>query len=260
MTEERLAELASLGVQVPPTEDELPYSDGEPMESERHVLQMHLLIEPLRLHWSGRPDGYVGGNMFVYFSLEQTRGEHFRGPDFFAVLGVPKRERKSWVVWQEGKGPDVIVELLSASTASVDKGEKKRIYQDELRVPEYYWYDPFSAELAGFRLSEGRYRPLKPDRQGCLKSSLLGLVLRRWEGVYEDVPATWLRWATEDGGLLPTRAEQERERAEQEKARAEQAEARASRAQEALAAEHEARRRLEAELAALRAGGKCHSK
>jgi Uma2 family endonuclease len=247
MTEQRLAELEALGVQVPPGEDELPYSDGVPMESERHGLQMHLLIETLRLHWSERPDGYVGGNMFVYFSLEQVKNQDFRGPDFFAVLGVPKRERKSWVVWEEKRGPDVVIELLSESTGAVDKGEKKRVYQNELRVPEYFWYDPFSAELAGFSLRDGRYRPLKPDRGGRLKSSVLGLWLQRWEGVYDEVHAGWLRWAAEDGVLLPTGAEQE-------KARAEQAELRARQAEEALAAAAEDRRRLEAELAALRAG------
>jgi hypothetical protein len=52
-----------------------------------------------------RQDVYVGGNMFVYFSLDQVRHEDFREPDFFVVLGVPRRERKSRVVWQEGKGP-----------------------------------------------------------------------------------------------------------------------------------------------------------
>ncbi len=51
--------------------------------------------------------------MFVYFSAAQLKSEDFRGPDFFAVLGVPKAERKSWVVWQEGKAPDVVIELLS---------------------------------------------------------------------------------------------------------------------------------------------------
>jgi Uma2 family endonuclease len=104
MAEMTLKELAALGVEMPPTEDELPYDDGMPMESERHVLQLQWLLDPLRRFWADRQDVYVGGNMFVYFSLEQVRHQDFRGPDFFAVLGVPKRERKSWVVWQEGKG------------------------------------------------------------------------------------------------------------------------------------------------------------
>ena len=70
--------------------------------------------------------------MFVYFSTAQLKNQDFKGPDFFAVLGVPKGERKSWVTWEEGKAPDVVIELLSESTAQIDKTEKKQIYQDKL--------------------------------------------------------------------------------------------------------------------------------
>ena len=234
----------------PPTEDELPYSDGMPMESERHLQQMNLLIETLRLHWADRQDFYAGGNMFIYFSLDQVKNQDFRGPDVFVVLGVPKREHKSWVVWQEGKGPDVVVELLSESTAGIDKGEKKQVYQDRLRVPEYYWYDPFSAELAGFMIQVGEYVPLEPDAGGRLVSPTLGLALTVWHGVHHDIDAPWLRWVTLEGELLPTAAEvaeRERARAEQERARAEQERERAE--QERVRAE-QAERRI-AELEAL---------
>jgi len=262
-----------------PTEDDLPYDDGRPMETERHVLQLTLLWETLRLHWADRDDVYIGANMFVYYSLPQAEavireleyefGERegpppesraFRGPDFFVALDVEYRERKSWVVWQEGKGPDVVIELLSESTAKVDKGKKKEIYQNELRVPEYFWYDPFSGELAGFKLQEGVYEPIPPDARGRLISQRLGLALVRWEGVYMDVRARWLRWETPEGELLPTpaevaaqeqrraeeehrRAEQERRRAEQERQRAEQERQRAE--QERQRAEQE-RQRAEA--------------
>jgi Uma2 family endonuclease len=204
MAEMTPAELEALGIEWPPTEDELPCDDGMPMETQRHALQMQLLIDPLRLFWADRMDAYVGGNMFIYFSLEQVRHQDFRGPDFFAVLGVPKRERKSWVVWQEGKGPDVVIELLSESTAAQDKGEKKDIYQDRLRVPEYFWFDPFTAEWAGFTLRNRGYEPLTDDSQGRLISQCLGLALLRWDGIYQDVEARWLRWATLEGVLLPT--------------------------------------------------------
>ena len=213
-------------VEIPPTEDELPYSDGIPMESERHVLQMYLLILPLRSFWKDR-EFFVGGNMFIYFSLKQLRNQDFRGPDVFVVLDVPKRERKSWVVWQEGKGPDMVIELLSESTAEIDKGEKKRVYQDQLKVTDYFWYDPFTGELAGFQLQGGLYVPIEPDVAGGLVSKRLGLKLVKWEGKYAGIEAVWLRWATMEGELLPTEGEleeQERQRAEQERQRAEQAE------------------------------------
>jgi len=135
MQEMTVAELAALGVEMPPTEDALPYDDGMPLESERHMLQLQLLLDPLRRFWADRQDVYVGGNMFVYFSLEQVRNQDFRGPDFFAVLGVPKRERKSWVVWQEGKGPDVVIELLSESTAAQDKEALLARYQERFGAP-----------------------------------------------------------------------------------------------------------------------------
>ena len=131
-------------VTFPPGEDELPYDDGMPLESERHRLQMNLLIESLKLWLNPQGAGYVGGNMFIYFNTEQLRNRDFRGPDVFVVLDVPQRERKSWVVWDETKGPDVVIELLSESTAEYDKTGKKEIYRDRLRVPEYIWFDPFN--------------------------------------------------------------------------------------------------------------------
>lgn len=241
-TEESLAAIcARLGIEMPPTEDELPYSDGMPMDSERQFLQMHLLIEPLKIAWADR-DFYVGGNMMLHYSLERVRNKDFLGPDVFVVLDVPRRERKSWVVWQEGKAPDVVIELLSPSTSARDKGEKKRIYQDQVRVLEYVWYDPDTGELAGFSLRDGVYVPVEHDDPDRLPCAVLDLNLVRWHGTYQDVEAMWLRWATPDGRILPTAAEiaeQERTRAEQEQARAEQERTRAEQAS-ARAAELEA--------------------
>lgn len=228
MVETTLTELVACGVELPPTEDELPCDDGMPMETHRHVLQLQLLMDPLRLLWAERDDVFIGGNMFVYFSPEQVRTHDFRGPDFFVALGVPRRDRKSWVVWQEGKGPDVVIELLSDSTAAVDKGEKKEIYRDRLRVPEYIWYDPWSSEWAGFSLREGVYEPIEVDAQGRLPSRQLGLALRQWDGVYHGVAGHWLRWSTADGTILPT----PQEVAAQEQQRATEAQKQASAAQQ----------------------------
>lgn len=223
-------------VTIPPTMEELPYSDAMPIETDRHLQQMSLLIEGLRLHWADRTDVFAGGNMFVYFSMEQVRGRDFRGPDFFAVVGVPWRERLSWVVWEENKGPDVVIELLSESTAHIDKGEKMRVYQDDLRVPEYYWYDPFTTERAGFLLHGGVYIPIEPDAAERLVSPTLNLALVVWHGIYRTIEAPWLRWATLDGTVLPTgeeladlhqsRAAREERRADEERARADAAERR----------------------------------
>lgn len=225
-------------ITLPPTQDELPSDDGVPMETGRHQHQMDLLLYPLRPWLKAHTDnGYVAGNMFLYFSLAQVKNQDFRGPDVYVTLGVPYRERKSWVVWEEGKAPDIVIELLSDKTAAIDKGEKKRVYQDQVRVAEYYWFDPFNPDdWAGFILRAGRYEPIPPDAQGRLLSERLGLALTRWHGWYEEVETTWLRWATLDGEVLPTpqeALEAERRRAtaaetEVERLRAPLAEARRS--------------------------------
>jgi len=195
-----------------PTQDDLPCDDGEPMETGRHRQQMQLLIDTLHPWLQARGDGYVAGNMFVYFSAEQLRGQDFKGPDVFVVLDTPQHERKSWVVWEEGKPPDVIIELLSESTAEIDKTTKKRIYESRLRVPEYFWYDPFEpADWAGFRLQGEHYEAIQPDDGNTLPCQVLGLTLTRWPGRYQGVEATWLRWARVDGSLLPTPQELARE-------------------------------------------------
>lgn len=226
MLEPVLSESEWLALESAPTQDDLPCDDGIPMETHRHKLQMDILVDVL-ITWlvleQGR--GFVGGNMFVYFSPTQVRNQDYRGPDVFVVLDVPVGERKSWVVWQEGKGPDVVIELLSESTAVQDKTEKKRIYQSQLRVPEYFWYDPFNPDdFAGFGIQHGVYAPLPVTEQGCLISQQLNLALIRWRGVFKGIEAVWLRWAMLDGTLLPTDqeiAQQERRKATQERQEAE---------------------------------------
>ena len=82
------------GIEALPTEDDLPCDDGEPMETPRHREQMELLIQSLQAHWSERIDYYIAGNMFLHYDPQNRR--KFRGPDFFLVLDVNNRERKSW--------------------------------------------------------------------------------------------------------------------------------------------------------------------
>ncbi|MEN9242121.1 MAG: Uma2 family endonuclease [Thermostichus sp. DG02_3_bins_51] len=227
--------------ELPPTQDELPYDDGIPMETWRHKCQMDFLISVSQTWLQQRPDGFASGNMFLYYSLEQSRKQDFRGPDYFVVLGVPKGERKSWVIWEQGKGPDVVIELLSASTAQYDKTVKKQIYEQVVRVPEYFWFDPFTPEdWAGFRLVGNHYVPIEEDEQGQLKSEALGLYLVKWTGVFRGIEATWIRWATEAGELVPTEAEQAQQQAEEERQRADQERQRAD--QERQRAEQERQR------------------
>jgi hypothetical protein len=71
-------------IKLPPTQDELLSDDGIPMETQRHGLQMQLLVRPLSqwLKTQGR-EAFVAGNMFVYFSPNQvmyllSRGQFMR--------------------------------------------------------------------------------------------------------------------------------------------------------------------------------------
>ena len=236
-------------ITLPPTQDDLPYDDDEVMETARHRLQMELLIETLQPHLQRRTGGgYVGGNMFVYFSLAQVRRQDYKGPDFFVALDVPPGARKSWVVWEEGKGPDVIVELLSPSTAETDKTHKKRVYESQLRVAEYYWYDPFDPEdCAGFILQGDHYTPLQADADGNFHSRVLDMRLTRWSGRYRDTETVWLRWLDTDGRILPTGEELART-AEQQ---AREAEQRAGAAERQVIEERRRAEQLAAKLRAL---------
>ena len=111
-------------------------SDEPEMESSLHYLQLSLLVACLEWLWRDRNNFFIGANLTVYYSEQQLRNRDFRGPDFFLVRNTEKRPRRSWVVWQEdGKYPDVIIELLSESTAKVDRNAKKILYQNRFRTP-----------------------------------------------------------------------------------------------------------------------------
>lgn len=177
------------------------WSEEPSLESYAHLQQILILLQCLEWLWQERNDYFAAANLSIYYSPNQKKSEYFRGPDFFVVLGTERRlDRKSWVVWGEGgKYPDVIVEILSPSTAKIDRGEKKQIYQDIFRTPDYFWFDPETLELQGFRLMEGQYQAIEPTDRGWLWSDLLGLFL----GIYQQQ----LRYFNREGELIPTPAE-----------------------------------------------------
>lgn len=214
---------------LPPGEDELPYDFGEPLESSDHWSQNKLLVDSLNQHFQYSEDTFVGSNMAIYYNLAQVKTNDFRGPDVFVALDTQRRPRKSWVVWAEGKAPDVVIEVTSDSTKKVDRGEKMRIYAMAMRVPEYFIFDPAKNELEGHTLDPRRraYRALRRGADGTCPSAVLGLKLGLWEGVYDGRHRVWARWYTAEGALLPTPGE-------------------------LVQAETEARQRAEAEVAALR--------
>ncbi|MFM7409148.1 MAG: Uma2 family endonuclease [Cuspidothrix sp.] len=216
----------------PPTD--LIFDDGVPLESYRHRIAMNVLIDSLEQAWSDRNDFFTGGNMFIYYSSKQAKNNDFRGPDFFAVLNVDgDRSRQGWVVWEEeGRYPDVIIELMSPSTKNVDLGFKKNLYQNTFKTRDYFVYDPFDPNsLEGWHLNDNSYQPLIPNEKGWLWCETLGFWLGNWDGTFSRQTTTWLRFYDQSGNLvlLPDEAAQqnaetERQKAESERQRAEQAE------------------------------------
>lgn len=199
-------------------------SDEPPLETYRHLKQIILLLTSLERLWQDRQDFFAGANLSIYYSDRQRKSEDVRGPDLFVVLDTECKERKSWVVWAEdGKYPNFILEILSDSTAKTDRGLKKQLYQDIFRTPDYFWFDPYTLEFAGFQLNYRQYVAISPSDRGWLWSNELQLYL----GILNEQ----LRFFTPEGDLVPTpeeaeaisnqTAETERQRAETERQRAE---------------------------------------
>ncbi|MCG3159539.1 MAG: hypothetical protein JMDDDDMK_00528 [Acidobacteria bacterium] len=238
-------------VEVMPDASEL-YSDEPEMESSLHYDQLDLLVRILKRWWHDRQDFFIGANLSIYFSRQQLKTRDFRGPDFFLVKNTESRPRNSWVVWEEdGRYPDLIIELLSHSTAAIDRELKLKIYQDRFRTPEYFWFSPDTLEFKGFKLVDGEYQEIEPDERGWRWSQAIGL--------YLGVEAGKLRYFTAEGDkiLSPEEAEiEEARRAEREAHRAEReaqrAEREAQRAEQALHSLDEERRRAEQMAARLR--------
>jgi Uma2 family endonuclease len=217
-------------IQWPPTN---LYSDEPPLETDFHRNQIDLLIRLLKYWWQDRPDFYISGNVTVYYNEQQLKKRDFRGPDVFIVLGAEKKDRRSWAIWEEGgKYPNVVIELLSSSTATVDRGEKKDLYQDVWRVPNYFWFHPETLEFAGFELLNGHYEGIIPTKAGWLWSEQLQLFL----GICERQ----LRWFSAEGQIVPLPEELERLAREQAELAREQAEL--ARVQEREAKEQAQRR------------------
>jgi Uma2 family endonuclease len=236
------------------------------MDSPWHRLAMTLLLDVTACLMLGRQDYYAGGNMFIYNRDEDSKKIKFRGPDYFFIWDVkPLPLRRFWVVWNEdGRFPDVILELASPTTIKIDKTEKKTIYEKKFRTREYFIYDPDKQKLSGWRLTDGRYKRIVPDERGWLWCEELDLWIGLWQGNYMEVEDTYPRFFDRNGQLVPTlkeavilRAERDRQNAElQNQIERQRTEAEKQRAEtEKQRADEQQRRadQAEAELAILRA-------
>jgi Uma2 family endonuclease len=229
---------------------EYPTSDGKPMaETDVHRKDMIDLIVTLEDHFAADPWVYVSGNL-MFFYEEGNKRKHI-APDVFVVRGVPKLPlRKYYLLWEEGRAPDLVIELTSKTTRREDRDKKWVLYRDRLRVREYFLFDPFEEYLKpsfqGYHLEGDEYVPIGLEA-GRLPSAVLGLHLeRRGAELRLYNPVT--------GRCLPTAQERVSEeaearlRAEQSTQRADEARQRAEQGRQQTEAENE---RLRRELAAL---------
>src|SRR5260370_4266949 len=134
-------EETAMSVKVRDPRIDYPTSDGRPMaETDIHRDLMIDSIQSLEDHYSDDANVYVSGNLLVFY----VRGDRRRhlSPDVFVVRGVPKRKRDNYLIWEEGRGPEFVLENTSKSTREEDVDDKFVLYQDELRVPEYFLFDP----------------------------------------------------------------------------------------------------------------------
>jgi Uma2 family endonuclease len=221
-----------------PTMYDLPSEDSEEpgLPDEFHILQPQLLRETFRPPTYACDRVFVGSDLNLYYDSHHPLW--YKRPDWFAVVGVSRlyeqRElRLSYVTWQEGVNPFVIVELLSPGTEKEDLGQtlrtvdqpptKWQVYEQALRVPYYIIFDRYTDTLRAFILQADRYTELNLEETRIWMPTLeLGLGL--WQGTYQNTERLWLRWYDANNNWVLTPEEQEAQRAEQETQRAEQAE------------------------------------
>ena len=239
------------------TEDDTPVDN---LASEKH---QRLLTETLYSSWDGPGAGrpFLAAANVGVFALARNPAIV---PDVFLSLDVEvaqnwwQKEHRSYLLWEFGKPPDVVIEIVS-NTVGGEADEKHQKYA-RMRVIYYIIYDPLRQimpdVLTIYRLSGTDY-----ERHNSLRFPDIGLGVTLWDGTYEGKTDTWLRWTDADGNLILTgkeRAEQERQRAEQERLDKEQtlqqlAQERQRAEQEHQRAEQERQRaeRLAAQLKAL---------
>jgi hypothetical protein len=177
-------------------------------------------------------------------------------PDVFVVRGIPKdKYRDYYLVWEEGHGPDVVIEITSKSTCDEDADEKLTVYRDILHVSEVFLFDPreeyLDPPLQGHRLRDGRYERIVA-RGKRLPSDVLGLSLEaNGDELRFHNPATgrWLPTTKESLAAVKAQAKAADAQANAAKAQAKAAEARADierlRAEEQQAENERLRREIE---------------
>jgi Uma2 family endonuclease len=215
---------------------EYPESDGKPLgETDAHRREILAIIAMLEQYFIAHADIYISGNLMFYY--KRGNPSAVVSPDVFVIKGVPKKERRTYKLWEEHKPPATIFEITSRSTRLEDKGTKRELFA-MLRVREYFLFDPLAEylkpPLQGYLLKGDEYIAMEPNADGSLTSEELGLRM------FQD--GSYLRLIDQSTGqalLRPAELDRARRTAEAE-ARAAEVAARTAEA-EARAAEAAAR-------------------
>lgn len=238
-----------------PTMYDLKSEDPEEpgLPDEFHVVQPQLLSITFRPPNYPASQIFTASDMNLYYDVRHA--QWYKRPDWFGVVGVPRLYddvdmRLSYVVWQEGIDPFVVVELLSPGTEKEDLGEtdeeklpvesgrlagngqaiqsqgenkpprKWEVYEQILHIPYYVVFSRYTNQLRVFRLKGAHYEELKLNESRVWMPELdLGLGL--WQGEFQGIERLWLRWYGAEGNWILTEAEQERQRAQDAESRLE---------------------------------------
>ncbi|MCY4558017.1 MAG: Uma2 family endonuclease [Chloroflexi bacterium] len=206
-----------------------PKTPDEKMTASKHLSitgSAHFLVQHL-----GNADTTIVGSDLYITSVPTGELADMTGvpyPDLMIALNadpVLYEAHNGYVISEQGKPPDFVLEVASRSTGRRDTIDKRVIYAG-LGVPEYWRFDEtghyHGARLAGDRLSDGRYEPITIDElpDGSLQghSAVLNVNLRWTSGQ--------LGWHDPNTGEhVPTMESERAALAQEQQARA-QAEAR----------------------------------
>ena len=180
------------------------------------------------MHLGNLDSTLVAGDRYVSLGVTGDM-KGLRYPDMLVAFDVfpgAYKRRNAYVISEQGKPPDFVLEIASESTGHIDAGPKRDDYA-ALGIPEYWRFDEtgefHGTRLAGDRLVEGRYEPIEiiEVEDGILQgySEVLHLHLR-----WEDGRLAW--HDPETGQHIPT-FESERQSRIAEQARADREQARA---------------------------------
>lgn len=226
--------------------------DDTPVDNLFSEKQQRLLTESLFSSWQGPGDGrpFVAmANVGMYY---HTRSAPLV-PDVLLSIDVQapdelwEKSHRCYMIWDYGKAPDIVIEIVSNKIGEEDDETGKLRKYALANVPFYVIFDPLNT------LKQGQLRVYeRSSRTGYTLTSRryfdeVGLALQLWDGLYEGVNATWLRWYDRDQTLIPTGAE--RANAETQRANAEATRANAEATARRLAEQRIAE--LEAKLATL---------